>query len=157
MRISVIGTGMVGRAIAGRLAALGHEVVIGTRDPERTLARTETGAMGTPPYAVWQQANPGVRLLLLAEAGAHAELIANATHGAVSLSALTAVEASNLAGKVLLDLALPLDFSEGMPPRLSVTNTDSLGERPGARLELAHLVHPQCRSAEERPRGHDRA
>jgi 8-hydroxy-5-deazaflavin:NADPH oxidoreductase len=63
MKIAVLGTGMVGRALAGRLAELGHDVVIGTRDVEQTLARTEPAAMGTPPYAEWQQSNPGVRLV----------------------------------------------------------------------------------------------
>ena len=58
MRIGVLGTGMVGRALAGRLAELDHEVVIGTRDVEQTLARTDPDAMGNPPYAEWQQDNP---------------------------------------------------------------------------------------------------
>jgi predicted dinucleotide-binding enzyme len=41
MRIAVMGTGPVGQALAGKLADLGPEVVVGTRDPEATLARTE--------------------------------------------------------------------------------------------------------------------
>ena len=53
MKIAVLGTGTVGRTIAARLADLGHEVVIGTRDPEATRARTETDAMGTPPISAW--------------------------------------------------------------------------------------------------------
>ena len=47
MKISVLGTGRVGRTVAARLAELGHEVTIGTRDPQATLARTEPDAMGT--------------------------------------------------------------------------------------------------------------
>ncbi len=129
MKIAVIGTGMVGRGVAGRLAGLGHDVVIGTRNVEQTLARTEAGAFDTPPYAEWWKAHPQVRLLPFTEAGAHAEVIVNATHGAVSLAALEGVGAANLAGKVLIDLALPLDFSEGMPPKLLYANSDSLGER----------------------------
>ena len=129
MKIAVIGTGMVGRALAGRLAGLGHDVVIGTREVEQTLARTERDRMGTPPYSEWQRANPAVRLLRLREAGAHAGLVVNATAGAVSLAALQAVGTTNLAGKVLLDLALPLDLSQGMPPRLLFANSDSLGEQ----------------------------
>lgn len=129
MRIAVIGTGMVGRALAGRLAGLGHDVVIATRDVKQTLARTEPDALGTPPYARWQTANAKVRLLSFADAGVHGEVVINATAGAVSLAALEAVGATNLAGKVLLDVALPLDLSDGMPPRLLFANTDSLGER----------------------------
>jgi predicted dinucleotide-binding enzyme len=142
MKIAVLGTGMVGRALAGRLAGLGHDVVVGTRDVTETLARTAPGAMGTPPYAAWQHANPQVRLVPFPEAGAHGELVVNATLGAQSPAVLELVGAANLAGKVLLDLALPLDLSEGMPPSLLYANTDSLGERiqrafPGARVVKA--------------------
>ena len=48
MRIAVLGTGTVGPTIAGALSALGHDVVIGTRDPRATLARTGPGATGGP-------------------------------------------------------------------------------------------------------------
>ena len=129
MKIAVLGTGMVGRTLAARLAGLGHDVVIGTRNPDATLARTEPDGMGTPPYAQWQGEHPDVRLLPFREAGAHAEMVVNATNGANALSALNAVGADTLAGKVLLDVALPLDMSGGMPPTLTVANTDSLGEQ----------------------------
>ncbi|BDG10087.1 NADPH-dependent F420 reductase [Anaeromyxobacter paludicola] len=129
MKIAVIGTGMVGRALAGRLGGLGHDVVVGTRHVDQTLQRTERDAMGTPPYREWQRAHPAVRLATFPEAGAHGELVVNATAGAVSLSALEAVGKTHLAGKVLLDLAVPLDLSHGMPPRLLFANTDSLGEQ----------------------------
>ena len=49
MRIAVIGTGMVGQALAGRLDELGHDVTVGTRDVDASLARTEaTGSDGAP-------------------------------------------------------------------------------------------------------------
>ncbi len=139
MRIAVLGTGMVGRALAGRLSGLGHAVVVATRNVEQTLARTDPGAMGTPPYAEWQQANPQVRLVSFAEAGAHADLFVNATAGTSRLNALEAVGSDGLAGKIVLDLAIPLDLSQGMPPKLLVANTDSLGEQiqrafPNARV-----------------------
>jgi 8-hydroxy-5-deazaflavin:NADPH oxidoreductase len=65
--------------------------------------------------------------------------VVNATAGASSLVALEAAGATNLAGKVVIDIALPLDFSQGMPPLLLAANTDSLGEQiqrafPGARV-----------------------
>ena len=62
MRIAVLGTGVVGRTLAARLDGLGHDVVIGTRDPAATMARTEPGGFGTPPYPQWQAEHPGVRL-----------------------------------------------------------------------------------------------
>ncbi|MDG4804482.1 NADP oxidoreductase [Micromonospora sp. WMMD980] len=65
--------------------------------------------------------------VVLAATGA--DLVVNATNGDGSLPALDAAGAENLAGKILLDIANPLDFSQGFPPILSVLNDDSLGER----------------------------
>jgi predicted dinucleotide-binding enzyme len=129
MNIAVLGTGMVGRAIAGRLAGLGHSVVVGTRDPEATLARTEPDGMGTPPFSTWHTEHPGVRLETFADATADAELVVNASSGAATLELLHLAGAGNLAGKTLLDIANPLDFSRGFPPSLFVKDTDSLGEQ----------------------------
>jgi 8-hydroxy-5-deazaflavin:NADPH oxidoreductase len=129
MDIAVLGTGMVGRALAGRLDSLGHDVVVGIRDPEATLARTETDRMGNPPYAVWAADHAGVRLATFAEAAAGAQLIVNASSGDVTIDVLTAAGAEHLAGKTLLDIANALDFSQGFPPSLAVSNTDSLGEQ----------------------------
>jgi predicted dinucleotide-binding enzyme len=129
MNIAVLGTGMVGQAIAARLDDLGHTVVVGTRDPEATSARTEPDGMGNPPFSAWQAGHPGVGLATFADAAAGAELIVNASSGAASLDVLGLAGADNLAGKVLVDIANPLDFSQGFPPTLSVKDTDSLGEQ----------------------------
>ncbi|QLQ38105.1 NADPH-dependent F420 reductase [Micromonospora robiginosa] len=120
MRIAVLGTGMVGRAIAARAAELGHDVVVGTRD----VATTRGGEWGE-----WAAAHPGVTLTGYADVATGADLVVNATSGDGSLPALDAAGADNLAGKVLLDIANPLDFGKGFPPTLSVLNDDSLGER----------------------------
>ncbi len=129
MKIAVLGTGMVGRAVAGRCAELGHDVVVGTRDPAATLGRTEADAMGNQPFSVWRAEHPAVGLLPFDEAAAQAELVVNATSGTSSLSVLQLAGAANLAGKVLIDIANPLDFSAGFPPTLTVKDTDSLGEQ----------------------------
>ncbi len=129
MKIAVLGTGMVGQAIAGRLHELGHTVVIGTRDPAATLARTEPDGMGNPPFSAWRAAHESVAVATLADAAASAELVVNASSGAVSLDLLGLAGADNLAGKVLVDIANPLDFSNGFPPTLFVKETDSLGEQ----------------------------
>lgn len=129
MKIAVLGTGMVGQAIAGRLHELGHTVVIGTRDPAATLARTEPDGMGNPPFSAWRAAHESVAVATLADAAASAELVVNASSGAVSLDLLGLAGADNLAGKVLVDIANPLDFSHGFPPTLFVKDTDSLGEQ----------------------------
>ena len=90
MKIAVLGTGVVGRTLAARLDGLGHDVVIGTRDPAATMARTEPGGFGTPPYPQWQAEHPGVPLLSFAEAAAFAELLVNATSGGSAMAALVA-------------------------------------------------------------------
>ena len=140
MKIAVLGTGIVGRTIAGKLAELGHEVVVGTRDPAATLARTDQDAMGNPPFKTWSDSHPDVALATLADAAAGAELVVNATNGAGSIAALEAAGENSLAGKVLIDTSNPLDFSQGMPPSLFVCNTDSLGEQIQRRFPEARVV-----------------
>lgn len=140
MNIAVFGTGTVGPAVAAALVALGHNVVIGTRDPEATLARTEAGPMGGVPFAQWHAEHPGIRLTTFADAAAGADLIVNATNGSGSLPALTAAGEENLAGKVIMDIANPLDFSQGFPPSLNPVNTDSLGEQLQRAFPEARVV-----------------
>ncbi|HEX9089097.1 MAG TPA: NAD(P)-binding domain-containing protein [Arthrobacter sp.] len=140
MRIAVMGTGTVGPTIAGALSELGHDVVIGTRDPRVTLARTEPGATGGPPFAVWHAAHSRIGVATFADAAAGADVVVNATNGAGSLTALTAAGAGNLAGKVLMDIANPLDFSHGFPPSLDPVNTDSLGEQIQRTFPEARVV-----------------
>ncbi|MFC8503943.1 NADPH-dependent F420 reductase [Pedococcus sp. NPDC057267] len=140
MNIAVLGTGMVGQALAGRLLELGHDVVVGTRDPEATLARTEPDGMGNPPFSAWLEAHPAARLVAMADAAAGAELVVNATSGEGALPALEQAGADNLAGKVVLDISNPLDFSQGFPPSLFVKDTDSLGEQLQRAFPQARIV-----------------
>jgi hypothetical protein len=53
MKIGVLGTGIVGPTIAAKLAALGHEVTIGTRDVPSLMARTEVGMRQKEPFSAW--------------------------------------------------------------------------------------------------------
>lgn len=129
MKIAVLGTGSAGRTVAAGLAKLGHEVVIGTRDPKSTLSQQEPSAMGTPPFAQWHTQHVDVALAGYSEAAAAAELVVNLTNGLRSLEALAAAGAGNLSGKILMDIANPLDFSKGYPPSLNPVDTDSLGEQ----------------------------
>jgi predicted dinucleotide-binding enzyme len=140
MKVAVLGTGTVGRAISGRLDELGHDVTIGTRDPEATLSRTEVDGMGNPPYAAWAAQHSDVSLASFADAAAGGETVVNATNGAASLDVLALAGADNLAGKVLIDIANPLDFSQGMPPTLLVKDTDSLGEQIQRAFPAARVV-----------------
>jgi predicted dinucleotide-binding enzyme len=81
-----------------------------------------------------------VRLLPFAEAGAHSEVVLNATAGAQSLTALQEVGAANLAGKVLVDLAVPLEYVPDMPPKLYLAGGDSLGEQIQRSFPAARVV-----------------
>jgi predicted dinucleotide-binding enzyme len=116
MRVAVIGTGMAGRTLGEGLRAAGHDVVVGTRNPERTKARDDWGGVKLP-------------LAAYGDVGEKAELFVNATGGAASFEALQAVGKEPLAGKVLIDISNPLDSSSGFPPTLLVCNTDSLAEQ----------------------------
>jgi len=140
MKIAVLGTGTVGRTVAARLFGLGHEVTIGTRDPQATLARTEPDGMGNPPYADWAADHAGVSLATFADAAAAAELVVNATSGHGAMPALEAAGADNLADKIVLDISNPLDFSNGFPPTLFVKDTDSLGEQVQRAFPQARVV-----------------
>ena len=139
MRIGVLGTGTVGRSIAARCRELGHEVVIGTRDPAVTLARTESDAMGNPPFSTWHGEHPDIELLPLDEAASRSSVLVNATAGGASLAGLAAAGAHNVAGKLLIDVSNPLDFSHG-DFRLSVANTDSTAEQIQAAHPTARVV-----------------
>ncbi|OJJ22226.1 NADP oxidoreductase [marine bacterium AO1-C] len=129
MKIGILGTGMVGQIIAAKLESLQHEVWVGTRDVAKTLAKTENDAYGNPPFATWHQDHPEVKLTTFADATAQSEgLVLNCTSGQVSLSVLQMVGEDLLNDKILVDIANPLDFSQGMPPSLNPVNTNSLGE-----------------------------
>jgi predicted dinucleotide-binding enzyme len=130
MKIAVLGTGSVGQALAGKLLSLGHDVVIGTRNPAESEARTEPDGWGNPAIGTWLKANSKATLLPYAEAAAFAEeFIFHAMNGRNAILSLEMAGAQNLEGKILIDITNPLDFSAGFPPSLFVCNTDSLGEQ----------------------------
>ena len=117
MKIAVLGTGMVGDTIGSKLIELGHEVKMGSR------------AAGNEKAMAWvskhkKNASEGT----FEDAAKFGEIVFNCTNGMGSLEALKQAGASNLQGKVMIDISNPLDFSKGMPPSLSVCNTSSLGE-----------------------------
>jgi predicted dinucleotide-binding enzyme len=118
MRIGVFGTGMVGSAIATKLVELGHEVMMGSRTAASEQAGEWVAAAG-------RGASQGT----FADAAAHGELLFNCTAGEASLEAVGTAAPGDLAGKVLVDVANPLDHSRGRPPGLSVSSFDSLGEQ----------------------------
>jgi 8-hydroxy-5-deazaflavin:NADPH oxidoreductase len=142
MKISVIGTGTVGQTIASKLLEIGHDVTVGTRNVSDKMATTAKDNYGNPPFSEWYKANNKVKIGTFAEAAAFGEIVINATQGERSISALILAGAENLAGKVLIDIANPLDFSKGMPPSLlpGLNNTNSLGEEIQKRFPETKVV-----------------
>ncbi|MBX7083935.1 MAG: NAD(P)-binding domain-containing protein [Nannocystaceae bacterium] len=129
MKIGILGTGMVGNTIGGKLVALGHDVTMGAR-----AATNEKAA------AFAQSHGPRARAGSFADAAAFGEIVFVCTAGAGTLEALHAAGAANLAGKVVIDVTNPLDFSKGFPPRLSICNDDSLGEQIQRAFPSARVV-----------------
>lgn len=119
MKIAVLGTGMVGSTIGTKLVDLGHEVVMGSRTTDSEKGRAWVEKVGKEKAA----------LATFSDAAERSELVFNCTAGVASLEALGQAGAHNLKGKILVDLSNPLDFSKGMPPRLSVCNDESLAEQ----------------------------
>jgi 8-hydroxy-5-deazaflavin:NADPH oxidoreductase len=118
MKIAVLGSGMVGQTIGSKLVELGHEVKMGSRTPTNEKVAEWVAKAGT-----------GASQGTFADAAKFGEIVFNCTGGMVALDALRMAGAQNLAGKILIDISNPLDFSKGFPPTLSVCNDDSVGEQ----------------------------
>lgn len=118
MKIAVFGTGMVGEAIASKLVSLGHDVMMGSRTEKNEKAVAWVAKM-----------NGNAKHGTFADAARFGEIIFNCTLGSATLDVLKLAGEENLGQKTLIDVANPLDLSNGMPPTLFVSNTDSLGEQ----------------------------
>lgn len=129
MKIGILGTGMVGNTIATKLVQIGHQVIMGSR-----TANSEAGQK-------WLQSVGGKgQVGTFSDAAAFGEALFDCTNGANSLAALRQAGAANLKGKILVHVSNPLDFSKGMPPTLTVCNTDSLGEQVQREFPSARVV-----------------
>jgi 8-hydroxy-5-deazaflavin:NADPH oxidoreductase len=140
MKVAILGTGVVGRTLGAKIASLGLDVALGTRDVDALMSRTDTGAMTPQTFAEWAGEHPDVKAATFSEAASGAEIVFNATNGAGSLEALRMAGAENLGGKILIDTSNALDFSAGFPPSLFVSNTDSLAEQIQREFSQARVV-----------------
>jgi len=129
MKIAVLGTGAVGNTIASKLVELGHQVMMGSRTNDNEKVKAFVAKHNT-------KASAGT----FADAAAFGEMVFNCTAGVASLEALKLAGENNLNGKIIVDVANPLDFSKGMPPSLSIVNTDSLGEEIQKTFPQAKVV-----------------
>jgi len=126
INVGVLGSGDVGKAFARGFAGVGHQVRIGSRSPEK--------------LSDFAKETKGVSAGTFEEAAAFGDVIALATLGTATEEAIRLAGAKNFDGKVVIDATNPLDFSGGMPPRLFVGHTDSLGERVQRWLPNARVV-----------------
>ena len=135
-----MGTGIVGRTLAAKLSSDGHDVMIGTRNIDDTIAKTEPDAMGNPPYMEWQKENQKVKLGSFADAAKFGEAIFLATFGNVTRNAMDLAGKENFNNKLVIDTSNPLDFSEGVPPKFTATLGNSLGEQVQKHIPEAKVV-----------------
>jgi len=146
MKVGILGSGQVGRTLGTGFASKGHDVMIGTRDPEKRELKT------------WRKGTKGKASVgTFADAAAHGELLILACAGSAAMEVLDAAGPDAFEGKVLIDVTNPLEFNGGRMPGLFVGVTDSLGERvqkklPGARvvkclntMNASTMTHPRMK------------
>jgi predicted dinucleotide-binding enzyme len=120
---------MVGTTIATKLVALGHAVKMGSRK----AGNEKAGAWAA-------EAGAGASDGSFADAAAHGEIVFNCTRGTAAVDAVKAAGEANLAGKILLDVSVPLDLSAGFPPSITFHGEDSLGEQIQRALPRTYVV-----------------
>jgi 8-hydroxy-5-deazaflavin:NADPH oxidoreductase len=128
-RVGVLGSGEVGRRLAAGFGSRGHDVMIGSRDPDKPELREWLTGDGS-----------GIEAGTFAQTAAFGELLVVAVLGDAAEQAIADAGPENFSDKVVIDAMNPLDFSAGFPPRLSITGEDSLGERVQRAVPEAKIV-----------------
>lgn len=130
-KAAILGTGMVGNAIGTKLIEMGYEVIMGSRTSSNEKA------------AAWVKSRgPKASAGTFADAAKAADVAFVCTKGDAVPEMLKLAGPDNFAGKTVVDISNPLDFSRGMPPSLitQYSNTNSLGEEVQKALPKAHVV-----------------
>jgi 8-hydroxy-5-deazaflavin:NADPH oxidoreductase len=129
MRVGVLGSGDVGKALGKGFAGKGHDVRLGTNTP------------GKPELRAWKDGVSGTASVAsFADTAAHGELLVLCCAGTAVDAVIDLAGPAHFDGKILIDVTNALDLSHGMPPGLFVGVTDSLGERVQRRLPRAKVV-----------------
>src|ERR1700750_44556 len=125
MNIGILGTGTVGETIGSALVKKGHNVKLGSRSAVNSVGAAWVNMNG-------QNASQGT----FSDAAGFGEVIFLCLNGEHAKAALEMAGPGSFAGKLVIDVTNPLDFSKGMPPVLipSMSNTTSLGEQIQAYL-----------------------
>ncbi|HUI07650.1 MAG TPA: NAD(P)-binding domain-containing protein [Verrucomicrobiae bacterium] len=128
MKVGILGSGDVAKALAGGFLKHGHEVVLGTRAPAK--------------LANWAKQNPKIRVGTFAEAAKSAELVVLAVKGSGAANALRGAGATNLADKPVIDATNPI--ADGPPVngvlQFFTGHDESLMERLQREFENARFV-----------------
>ncbi len=128
MKVGVLGSGDVAKALAGGFIQHGHQTMVGTRD--------------TLKLAEWQREHPKARVGSFSETAAFAEVVVLAVKGSVAADVLRAAGSANLDGKLVMDACNPIADA---PPvngvlKFFTTLDDSLMERLQREFPKAHFV-----------------
>jgi predicted dinucleotide-binding enzyme len=126
MRIGILGSGDVAKALAAGFLKRGDDVMLGTRDPEK--------------LAAWKAAAGDRAAVGSSERTAEfGEILVLATHGMATLEVIESLDEGAFAGKVVIDATNPIrNDVEG--PRLAIGFDDSLGERIQRAVRRARVV-----------------
>lgn len=138
MKVAILGTGSVGQTLAEKFISLGHEVIMGTREVKATLERNNNAKT----FVDWYSNNNQIILKPFFEAVNQCDVIVNALNGAYTIAALNSCNLADFDNKIVIDIANPLDMSNGFPPTLiqSLNNNNSLGETIQSLLPKANIV-----------------
>ncbi|OGF16507.1 MAG: DNA-binding protein [Candidatus Eisenbacteria bacterium RBG_16_71_46] len=143
MKVGILGSGDVAKALAGGFLQHGHEVMLGTRTPAK--------------LAEWAAQNPKGRTGSFAGAAGFGELIVLAVKGSVAADALRAAGTSNLAGKPVIDATNPIadappthgvlkfftSLDESLMERFQREFRDARFVKAFNSVGNARMVHPQ--------------
>lgn len=129
MKVGILGSGDVGRSLGLGFASHGHDVMIGTRHPDK------------PELTEWRnKAGKGASVGSFSDTAAHGDVLVLRAQGAAAEAVIDLAGPKHFDGKVVIDVTNPLDLSKGMPPGLFVGTSDSLGERIQRKVPAARVV-----------------
>ncbi len=127
MKVAVLGTGSVAIALAKGFTSRGHSVVFGTREVQGKTAQDALAQVAGSTAAPYADAARSADIAVLTTAWSGAE------------NAIQLTGAANVAGKLVIDVTNPLDFSSGKPA-LALGFPHSAGAQVQAWLPGAHVV-----------------
>ena len=131
MKVGILGSGSVGKALGTAFATLGHDVMLGSREPERDDVKE------------WKKKAGGTaKSGSFADTAKFGEIAVLATAWSGTQNAIQLAGPENLKGKVVIDTTNPLDFGAGpgKPPRLAVSGQSSAGEQVQQWLPQSRVV-----------------